>query len=124
MKGAGGRDGSNEFSCSTWSLTPAGGVGQGSFSLYLSSFELTSITFGAGGATVNKLGDWMTGSGGGGVLINEKGPRGDDGTGSSTKGFGGVGYGAGGGGGGLDTHQGPRKKAGNGANGVVYVEGD
>ena len=111
-----------------------GGKGQGSYLHLISIFNKSSVTAGAGGKCGICLnsngGKYITGGGGGGVLINGNGPNGGNGKLSSATAQGakgGVGYGAGGGAGGWSGtggSEGTAQAGGAGASGVVYLEWD
>ena len=110
-----------------WGKTK-GGTGQGNFRIHFAIFKQNSFTSGAGGIrSSGKLSGayyWRFGSGGGGVLMNGEGPKGQGGP-STFRGYGGIGYGAGGGSGGFDdTTTWTRLVGGNGAGGLVYIEWD
>ena len=121
--GSGGSDGS---SCGR----ARGGYGQGSYVNLLAIFTKSLITPGKGGmhgrADKNPQQSNSAGGGAGGVLIDGKGPNGENGNRDydyCVGGEGGQGYGAGGGAGGYSCKRG-NVKGGAGAPGVVYIEWD
>ena len=103
-----------------------GGTGQGDYSEELNIFKQNTFKAGAGGVNREEAEEtwWGPGGGAGGVLLNDGGPNGDDGTYSVRPGRGGKGYGAGGGGGGAQATPGRRYAGGKGAKGLVYIEWD
>ena len=129
-RGDGGTGGSDGETCENPDGPAAevgvGGIGQGNvtWSEILSIFKYQSFTAGAGGLAGRiTSGSWhyVSGGGGGGVLVNGEGPHAENGTGNKFHGQGGHGYGAGAGSGG-NSYTSGCANGGAGAAGLVYIE--